>query len=124
MLFWHNPFILAEQVATLHVLSGGRVDFGAGKGYRHNEFTGFGISIEESADRFEETLDIVVKSWTSTERFSHQSKNWKFENIVVESPVAQNPIRRSGWAQEARNRSQRSPSADTIYCSTNLPPPR
>ena len=35
VLPWHNPVILAEQVATLDVLSGGRVDFGVGKGYRH-----------------------------------------------------------------------------------------
>src|SRR5437763_9756401 len=38
VLPWHNPVLLAEQAATLDLLSGGRLDFGIGKGYRYNEF--------------------------------------------------------------------------------------
>src|SRR5213079_3755517 len=38
VLPWHNPVILAEQAATLDLLSGGRLDFGVGNGYRYNEF--------------------------------------------------------------------------------------
>ena len=49
VLPWHNPVLLAEQAATLDVLSGGRLDFGIGKGYRHSEFTGFCIPSEEAA---------------------------------------------------------------------------
>ena len=56
VLPWHNPVLLAEQAATLDLLSGGRLDFGIGKGYRHNEFTGFGISQEEAEVRFEEEV--------------------------------------------------------------------
>jgi alkanesulfonate monooxygenase SsuD/methylene tetrahydromethanopterin reductase-like flavin-dependent oxidoreductase (luciferase family) len=41
VLPWHNPVLLAEQAATLDLLSGGRLDFGIGKGYRHTEFEGF-----------------------------------------------------------------------------------
>ena len=41
VLPWHNPVLLAEQAATLDLLSGGRLDFGIGKGYRYNEFAGF-----------------------------------------------------------------------------------
>src|SRR6201998_1189379 len=37
VLPWHNPVLLAEQVATLDMLSAGRFDLGVGKGYRHNE---------------------------------------------------------------------------------------
>ena len=40
VLPWHNPVLLAEQAATLDLLSGGRLDFGVGKGYRWNEFAG------------------------------------------------------------------------------------
>ena len=40
---WHNPILLAEQASTLDLLSGGRLDFGVGKGYRYNEFHGFDI---------------------------------------------------------------------------------
>jgi alkanesulfonate monooxygenase SsuD/methylene tetrahydromethanopterin reductase-like flavin-dependent oxidoreductase (luciferase family) len=46
VLPWHNPVILAEQAATLDLLSEGRLDFGVGKGYRYNEFTGFAIPLE------------------------------------------------------------------------------
>jgi alkanesulfonate monooxygenase SsuD/methylene tetrahydromethanopterin reductase-like flavin-dependent oxidoreductase (luciferase family) len=91
VLPWHNPVLLAEQVATLDVLTGGRVDFGVGKGYRHNEFAGFCVPIEESAERFEEALDVIVRSWTSGQRFSHHGKHWRFEDIIVGPPVTQSP---------------------------------
>ena len=43
VLPWHNPVLLAEQAATLDLLSGGRLDFGIGTGYRYNEFAGFDV---------------------------------------------------------------------------------
>jgi alkanesulfonate monooxygenase SsuD/methylene tetrahydromethanopterin reductase-like flavin-dependent oxidoreductase (luciferase family) len=91
VLPWHNPVLLAEQAATIDLLSGGRLDFGVGKGYRHNEFAGFCIPIEEADARFKECLDVVVKSWTAKERFSHHGKYWNFADIVVEPPTAQKP---------------------------------
>jgi alkanesulfonate monooxygenase SsuD/methylene tetrahydromethanopterin reductase-like flavin-dependent oxidoreductase (luciferase family) len=91
VLPWHNPVLLAEQAATLDVLSGGRLDFGIGRGYRHSEFTGFCIPSEEAEERFEEGLEVILKAWTSEERFSHHGKFWNFENIVVEPAAAQRP---------------------------------
>jgi alkanesulfonate monooxygenase SsuD/methylene tetrahydromethanopterin reductase-like flavin-dependent oxidoreductase (luciferase family) len=91
VLPWHNPVLLAEQAATIDLLSGGRLDFGVGKGYRHNEFSGFRIPIEEGEARFRECLDVVVKSWTSKERFSYRGKFWQFDDIIVEPPTAQKP---------------------------------
>jgi alkanesulfonate monooxygenase SsuD/methylene tetrahydromethanopterin reductase-like flavin-dependent oxidoreductase (luciferase family) len=92
VLPWHNPVLIAEQAATIDLLSGGRLDFGVGKGYRHNEFVGFGIPMEEADARFEESLDVISKAWTSGEqRFSHHGKYWQFENVVVEPPTAQKP---------------------------------
>src|SRR5665213_2354370 len=41
VLPWHNPVLIAEAVATLDLLSNGRLDFGVGKGYRPYEFSGF-----------------------------------------------------------------------------------
>src|ERR1700745_2391694 len=80
VLPWHNPVLLAEQAATIDLLSGGRLDFGVGKGYRHNEFAGFGIPMEEAAARFEESIDIITKSWTSDQRFSFRGRFWQFED--------------------------------------------
>lgn len=91
VLPWHNPVLLAEQAATLDLLSGGRLDFGVGKGYRHNEFAGFCMPMSESQARFDEALDLITKSWTSTERFSYQGRFWRFEDVVVEPLPAQRP---------------------------------
>jgi alkanesulfonate monooxygenase SsuD/methylene tetrahydromethanopterin reductase-like flavin-dependent oxidoreductase (luciferase family) len=91
VLPWHNPVLVAEQAATIDLLSGGRLDFGVGKGYRHNEFAGFCLPIEQADARFNESLDVIVKSWTSKQRFSHHGKYWQFEDIIVEPPTAQKP---------------------------------
>ena len=91
VLPWHNPVLLAEQAATIDLLSGGQLDFGVGKGYRHNEFHGFCVPIAEADARFNETLDVIVKSWTAKQRFSHHGKYWNFEDIIVEPPTAQKP---------------------------------
>src|SRR6266446_1805357 len=91
VLPWHNPVLLAEQVATLDLLSGGRLDFGIGKGYRHNEFQGFCIPMEEAEERFQEALGVLLKAWTSDARFSHRGKHWNFENVIVEPPTVQKP---------------------------------
>jgi alkanesulfonate monooxygenase SsuD/methylene tetrahydromethanopterin reductase-like flavin-dependent oxidoreductase (luciferase family) len=91
VLPWHNPALLAEQAATLDVLSGGRIDLGIGKGYRYTEFKGFGIPIEEADARFEEALTILVKSWTMAERFSYRGRFWSFDDIIVEPAPLQNP---------------------------------
>ena len=91
VLPWHNPVLLAEQVATIDLLSGGRMDLGIGPGYRHNEFAGFCIPMEEAGDRFDEAVEVLIKAWTSDVPWSHQGKYWQFANVVVEPPTAQKP---------------------------------
>jgi len=91
VLPWHNPVLLAEQAATLDLLSGGRLDFGVGKGYRWNEFAGFCLPLEEAEARFEEGLEIITKAFVSEAPFSHKGKFWQYDNIVVEPPTAQKP---------------------------------
>jgi alkanesulfonate monooxygenase SsuD/methylene tetrahydromethanopterin reductase-like flavin-dependent oxidoreductase (luciferase family) len=91
VLPWHNPVLLAEQAATLDLLSDGRLDLGVGRGYRYNEFRGFRVAMDEAQARFDETLDFLVKAWTTRGRFSHHGRFWQFEDIVVEPPTAQKP---------------------------------
>ncbi|MGE0222289.1 MAG: LLM class flavin-dependent oxidoreductase [Acetobacteraceae bacterium] len=91
VLPWHNPVLLAEQAATLDLLSGGRLDFGIGKGYRYNEFVGFDVPIAEADARFEEALEVLLKAWRSEDRFSHHGRYWHFNDIVVEPPPARRP---------------------------------
>ncbi|HUC45961.1 MAG TPA: LLM class flavin-dependent oxidoreductase [Hyphomicrobiaceae bacterium] len=91
VLPWHNPALLAEQVATLDLLSDGRFDFGVGKGYRQPEFAGFCIPIEEATERFEEAMAFLRKAWAASERFSHHGKRWHFDNIIIEPRPTQRP---------------------------------
>ena len=91
VLPWHNPALIAEQAATLDLLSGGRVDFGVGKGYRQAEFDGFCIPIAEATERFDEAMEVIHKAWTSEGRFSHHGKRWHFDNVVVEPEPLQRP---------------------------------
>jgi alkanesulfonate monooxygenase SsuD/methylene tetrahydromethanopterin reductase-like flavin-dependent oxidoreductase (luciferase family) len=91
VLAWHNPMLLAEQVATLDVLSGGRVDLGIGRGYRHNEFHGFAMDPNEAEARFAESLEVMARAWTCRERFSHRGRFWRFDDVVLEPPPLQAP---------------------------------
>ncbi len=91
VLPWHNPVLLAEQAATVDLLSGGRLDFGIGKGYRAGEFAGFHIPMGEATERFDEAIEVIRKAWTSPGRFSHCGKRWRFDDIVVEPRPFQTP---------------------------------
>jgi alkanesulfonate monooxygenase SsuD/methylene tetrahydromethanopterin reductase-like flavin-dependent oxidoreductase (luciferase family) len=91
VLPWHNPVLLAEQAATLDVLSDGRLDFGVGKGYRYSEFHGFNIDASEAAARFEEALELLLRALTTRTRFSHHGLRWDFDDIVVEPAPVQSP---------------------------------
>ena len=91
VLPWHNPVLLAEQAAPLDLLSGGRLDFGVGKGYRYNEFAGFCVAMEEADARFDEALQVISKAFASDAPFSHKGHYWQYDNIVVEPPSAQRP---------------------------------
>jgi alkanesulfonate monooxygenase SsuD/methylene tetrahydromethanopterin reductase-like flavin-dependent oxidoreductase (luciferase family) len=91
VLPWHNPVLVAEEAATLDLLSNGRLDFGVGKGYRPYEFSGFCIPQDEATDRFDEAIDVIRKAWTSKGRFSYSGTRWHYDNIVVEPAPIQQP---------------------------------
>ncbi len=91
VLPWHNPVLLAEQAATLDLLSGGRLDFGVGKGYRYNEFAGFCVDMAEADARFDEALSVITQAFVNDTPFSHHGHYWQYDNIVVEPPPAQRP---------------------------------
>jgi alkanesulfonate monooxygenase SsuD/methylene tetrahydromethanopterin reductase-like flavin-dependent oxidoreductase (luciferase family) len=91
VLPWHNPVLLAEEVATVDVLSGGRVDFGIGRGYRKAEFDAFCMPMGEAWDRYNECLEVVLKAWNSSGRFSHEGKYFRFKDVVAEPTPIQRP---------------------------------
>lgn len=91
VLPWHNPVLVAEQAATVDLVSNGRLDFGIGRGYRPNEFHGFLVDPATAQARFDEAIGLIVKSWTSRERFSHEGAYWRYRDIVVEPQPVQAP---------------------------------
>lgn len=78
----HHPLRLAEDIAALDVLSGGRVTIGVGRGYQPGEFAGFGVPIEESKERYEEIL-AVLKLALTTENFSFHGKHFDYDGITT-----------------------------------------
>ena len=87
---FYNPLRLAEEVALLDVLSGGRVNWGAGRGFERSEFAAFGIPGDESAPRFHETVDIVLKAWTN-QRLTYQGKFYQYDAVEVLPKPLQTP---------------------------------
>ncbi len=59
-----NPVHVAEEAATLDVLSGGNFVLGVGLGYRPGEFTAFNVSLTERAPRFSESIALIRRLWT------------------------------------------------------------
>ncbi len=86
----HHPIRLAENVATLDVLSGGRVNFGVGRGYGPTELRGFGSSPQEAKAMHDEAVDIVLKAWTQDE-VSYEGRFWKFPPVRVSPKPVQRP---------------------------------
>src|SRR2546429_4466045 len=75
----YHPLRLAEEVALLDMLSGGRGNWGAGRGFAPSEFNAFGVPPEQSAERFREAVEIVLKAWTE-ERFTYQGAHFRFDD--------------------------------------------
>ena len=83
-----HPVRIAEEIATLDVLSNGRAEFGIGRGSIPTHFSGFGVAQAESRDRMLEALEIIRQAWTN-ERLSFQGKFFNIENLsIVPKPRA------------------------------------
>ena len=89
----HHPLHVAEEWATLDLLSGGRVDFAAGRGYDRLEYGPFAAPYEDSAEIFAEGLDILWRAWTEEGRWSHKGKYYQFENVEIVPKPVQKPLR-------------------------------
>jgi alkanesulfonate monooxygenase SsuD/methylene tetrahydromethanopterin reductase-like flavin-dependent oxidoreductase (luciferase family) len=86
----YHPLRLAEEVALLDMLSGGRVNWGAGRGFALSEFKAFGVPPQESAERFREAVEIVLRAWTK-ERLTFEGEHFRFEDVEVLPKPLQRP---------------------------------
>jgi alkanesulfonate monooxygenase SsuD/methylene tetrahydromethanopterin reductase-like flavin-dependent oxidoreductase (luciferase family) len=88
----HHPIRVAEQWATLDLLSGGRVDFASGRGYDRGEYGPFRANFAENAAIFAEGIEIVQRLWTSSEPISHHGKYYAFDDIRITPAPLQRPL--------------------------------
>lgn len=87
---FYHPLRIAEEVALLDVLSGGRVNWGAGRGFDFTEFETFGVPVAESKTRFREAVEIVLAAWTQ-DSIDWDSEHWRFRDVEVLPKPAQRP---------------------------------
>src|SRR5580693_3185666 len=87
---FYHPLRLAEEVALLDQLSGGRVNWGAGRGFARVEFENFGVPPEESTSRFREAVEIVLRAWTE-ERLTFAGEHFHFDGVEVLPKPMQQP---------------------------------
>lgn len=86
----YAPLKLAEDVAVLDNLSGGRFVFGVAPGYVQSEFDAHGIPREERVGRFEEALDLMTRAWTE-DTFSFEGKYYRVPETRLTPKPAQAP---------------------------------
>jgi alkanesulfonate monooxygenase SsuD/methylene tetrahydromethanopterin reductase-like flavin-dependent oxidoreductase (luciferase family) len=86
----HSPVKMAEEAATADILSGGRLEFGVGRGTAPVHYVGYNIPQEESRERFEEALEVIIKAWTN-ERFSYHGRYFQAEDLSVVPKPLQKP---------------------------------
>src|SRR5436309_12985794 len=77
----HHPIRLAEQWATLDLLSNGRDDFAAGRGYDNREYLPFHASFEDNQSIFDEGPELVRKLWAADGRISHHGNHYSLANV-------------------------------------------
>ncbi|MEM4303210.1 MAG: LLM class flavin-dependent oxidoreductase [Candidatus Caldarchaeum sp.] len=84
------PAIFAKEIASLDVVSGGRVVAGVGNGWWDKEFEVCGVPKKTRGDRVEEYLQIIKKLWTENNA-SFKGKYYSFEKINLEPKPVQKP---------------------------------
>ena len=91
LLPFHNPVRLAEDIATVDILSGGRIDPGFAAGYREAEFTGFGLSVRDRGRMMEEGLTVLASALAG-EAVTFKGEFWSFDDAHIAPPPIQKPM--------------------------------
>jgi alkanesulfonate monooxygenase SsuD/methylene tetrahydromethanopterin reductase-like flavin-dependent oxidoreductase (luciferase family) len=87
---FYHPLRLAEEVALLDVLSGGRVNFGAGRGFDATEYRNFGVARDDSYPVFREHVQVVLEAWRH-ERLTFHGRYCHFDDVEVLPKPLQQP---------------------------------
>jgi alkanesulfonate monooxygenase SsuD/methylene tetrahydromethanopterin reductase-like flavin-dependent oxidoreductase (luciferase family) len=126
LLPFHDPVRLAEDVAVVDILSGGRLDLGLAAGYRRAEFDGFAVPRAERGARMREGLDVLTEALTGNP-FTHKGRFHSYGEIRIVPPPIQQPIplwlggRTAATIQRAARRGAHLALADFVleHCETD-----
>ena len=88
----HHPIRVAEEWATLDLLSGGRVDFAAGRGYDRREYEPFRVSFADNQSIFEEGMAVLRALWSADRPISHHGRHYSFDDVMITPQPVQRPI--------------------------------
>jgi probable F420-dependent oxidoreductase len=106
-----NPVFLAKEIASLHMLSGGRFELGIGVGWDAQEFGVAGVKLSERGGRTDEILDIFAKLWTG-EEVTHHGRYYEFARVTIDPGL---PARPRLWvAGGSKIKTGLSPDPETI----------
>ncbi|MBM2811556.1 MAG: Luciferase-like, subgroup [Chloroflexi bacterium] len=86
----HDPLDVAEQMAMIDLISGGRLDFGVGRGFVAHDYEVHNIAVSEGQDRTIECIEVILKAW-SGQPFRHEGKHYQFDNVSVWPHPEQTP---------------------------------
>lgn len=117
----HDPVRVAEDAATVDVISGGRMRLGVAVGYRLEEFTGFGISRASRARRMDEAVAVIRRAWAPGP-FTFEGRYYRYTGIDVTPKPAQDPMPlwMGGFAEPAVRRAGR--LGDGLLAAANVIP--
>jgi len=106
VLPYHHPVRVAEDAATVDIISNGRLDLGFGQGYWLSEFASFNISRKQRVSRLTEGIEIIEKCFTE-KNFSYDGKYWKLNDIEMNPRSIQQPKPPIWVAAQAENSARR-----------------
>jgi alkanesulfonate monooxygenase SsuD/methylene tetrahydromethanopterin reductase-like flavin-dependent oxidoreductase (luciferase family) len=91
VLPYHNPLLLAEEIAMLDQFTGGRLDVGIGRGGKGSEYESFGLDPANSRAMFRETIEVMQRIWAD-ETFVHEGRFHKIKkDAALSPPLVQRP---------------------------------
>lgn len=86
----HSPIEVAEQIAMVDLMSGGRVEFGIGRGFVEFDYDRLHMPREDSNERMREQLEVILKAWKG-KSFSHKGRFYQYDNLEVWPRPEQRP---------------------------------
>jgi len=87
---YHHPVHVAERVATLDLLSGGRLEVGVGRGFSPREYAAFGVEMADSRALTEESLAVLRASFAEGP-LRHAGRRFRFDDLDIVPAVVQRP---------------------------------